>query len=295
MRSLSIQFHLMFKRIEFKIAFTIMLLYSLFSFLINYMNCIGNDYFICKDFSSNFCFISDSFSWGIFITILPFVIVLPFATSYLRERNDNTINLIISRACVKDYFLSKVIVTFSGTCIIILIPCIINAILCSIFFPHNGNTLLGGYELPSYISNLLGDNLIYTTDYSKIPLIHLYLENPVLYRFVFLLIITLFSSLCSTFVLCISYIFPCNTYILYLPVYILFRFSTALREYAYEKAINNSNYNFINFSLPDYLDPFIFPGLNYYYFAVVCVIMAGFSIFSVVYIIKHPLHYIQGR
>lgn len=95
--SFKMQFSLMLHRLSFQFGFSLVMFYSLISYVSNLLIYRGNDklYF----YSSNFLYAGNAYSsfWGIFESVFPFLVVFPFAFSYLDDLNAKITPYILGR------------------------------------------------------------------------------------------------------------------------------------------------------------------------------------------------------
>src|SRR5690606_20936544 len=197
--SVRMQFSLMINKLGFKLSFSCALIYSLASYVYYLITYQGVDvlYFL----SANYLYAGNEHApfWGIFQSYFPFLVVFPFAFSYLDDKDLNIDHYIIGRMSRKDYYIGKLITSFLGGGLIIFIPFTINLILCNITFQENNNTYFGEYNLLPYFETLSGTNVIFNTEFTGVSFLGLYLFSPLLYNIVYLLLLSLFSGIMSVF------------------------------------------------------------------------------------------------
>lgn len=117
----------------------------------------------------------------IFSMILPFLSCCAFADSYVSDCDRNYIPICITRAGVKKYYFSKLIAVFIGGAFVILLPQIINYLLCLIAFPFSST-----YE---YTWDLWqADTYTFVISESYFLFKRLYIFSPYLYFFTYIII-----------------------------------------------------------------------------------------------------------
>lgn len=167
--SICVQINTMFTKKEFKVAAVIALFYSCFAFAFTLTEFSGIDISKIKDANQLVCFSQSNRLWFFFSLLYPFLLVLPFSTSYIDDYKNQLLPVYISRTSRTIYYVSKLVASFFGTFLIIAVPFFINLILCNVFLPHNQNTWLGEYQMGNYFRQLLGTNILYQTSYTKMP------------------------------------------------------------------------------------------------------------------------------
>ena len=181
--SICVQINTMFTKKEFKVAAVIALFYSCFAFAFTLTEFSGIDISKIKDANQLVCFSQSNRLWFFFSLLYPFLLVLPFSTSYIDDYKNQLLPVYISGTSRTIYYVSKLVASFFGTFLIIAVPFFINLILCNVFLPHNQNTWLGEYQMGNYFRQLLGTNILYQTSYTKMPFLKIFLYSPFLYYF----------------------------------------------------------------------------------------------------------------
>lgn len=170
-RSLCVQLKLMVNRLEFKIAFSIMLFIALASFALAACMEMLDEYtevLDLRDANSYYLLNSCGQLWLAVKFLIPFLAVLPFATSYIGDRSSGYIGMYIGRVSYRNYLRSKLCACFIGGFILVFIPLIINLTLCNAAFVHNGSHYMGDIGSTILADNLTGRTLNYNT--ARIPL-----------------------------------------------------------------------------------------------------------------------------
>lgn len=276
--SIKMQFELMINRRSFKFIFSLMMLYNLISYLKYLLMYKNLDIFYFQTsqflFSGNDC----STYWGIFEAVFPFLVVFPFAFSFLDDTNTGIISYIAGKMGKCNYYAGKLIVCFLGGFIIIIIPFFINLFLCSITFPNNNNTILGPYNLASYCETLTGTNVIINTRFKQLPMLSLYLYSPFLYNVLFIFLLSLFTGILSMFAGACSFFLPRHKLLLFMPVYSLFWVGNLVDSMI---ITNNDLLPYINFRWISYVHVNFFSGRNYMVFGCFIFILLLFCIISI--------------
>lgn len=291
--STKIQLKVMRKRKEFIFALWAMTGYACAAFLYVLVKYWGMDVSMMKDANQSVCYSQMNGLWGMFSFLYPFLVVLPFATSYIDDYKNKLLVVYFSKASRRVYFLSKILAVFMGTALVIAIPCVLNLILCNLFLPHNYNTWMGEYQSESFYQAVTGTNHLYETAYRGILLPDLFLRSPLLYNIVYLLIFSSFSGLLGAFVLSLSFWLRKRKTILFLPLFFIISILDTINIKWLYMAIEGKK-SYVDVAVLDYVVPsFSNGGMNPVFICSVIVILFGFMIVSTVHATKEDLASIQ--
>ena len=130
-----------------------------------------------------------------------------------------------------------------GSMSVVLIPLLLNMLLCYFIFPNNLNLSWGAYEDNMYEISLLGENLFYSSVNPQYLFLSIYLKSPVLYQLLYFLILGVFSGICGAFVMAISFVFSGNIMILFLPIYLICVGTMQLNSLFFARILNIVNGN----------------------------------------------------
>jgi hypothetical protein len=284
--SIKMQFSLMIHKLSFQVGFSIVMLYTMVSYIKNLLDYRGVDklYF----YSANFLYAGNNYAsfWGIFESAFPFIIVLPFAFSYLDDLNIKITPYILSRMSKEKYFMGKLITCFLGGFIIIFIPFLINLIFCNITFPENHNTLFGPYNLITYYERLTGADVYINTDFKGQSFLKLYLYSPLLYNFLYLFILSTFAGIMSVFSGACSYFLSKYKIILFIPVYLIIFLGKSIDSYIY---LNNQKIKYIDCKWLEYVSINFHYGKSYILFGAFLICCMFFSIISLLFICRKDI------
>ena len=292
--STKIQLKVMRKRKEFIYALLAMTGYACAAFLYVLVKCRGMDVSVMKDANQNVCYSPMNGMWNFFSILYPFLVVIPFATSYIDDYRNRLLAIYFSRSSRQVYYFSKVLAAWIGTALVIAIPCTLNLALCNIFLPHNHNTWLGEYQLENFYRAVTGTNHLYETNDRGIFLIRLFLRSPLLYNIVYLFIFSLFSGLLGAFVLSLSFWIRKKKMVLFLPVFIImYALDTINIKWLYMAIDGKKPY--MDTAVLDYVTPsFSSGGMNPAFIGIVIMMLSGFIILSTVHAIGEDLAGIQS-
>lgn len=226
--------------------------------------------------------------------LIPFLAVLPFATSYIGDRSSGYIGMYIGRVSYKNYLRSKLCACFIGGFILAFIPLIINLLLCNAAFAHNGNYYMGDIGSTILAGNLTGRTLQYNTAYPELPLADLFVRSAFLYNLLYTFMFSGFIGLLSVSVLALSFFFRKHKIVLFAPIFVLQRVFMALTNLSIQMAPKGSRGSAMNFDLIDYFVPDTERGQNPIYALILILALCAFSYAAYRYILKRPLAGIQG-
>ncbi|WP_167958161.1 hypothetical protein [Anaerosporobacter faecicola] len=284
--SINVQWKIMTHKMEFIFAFLVAVTYACISLLYNFNYYKDTDISKIPAADTLFCMSSYSKTWSYFEVIFPFLVILPFAISFINENRNGITPMLVYRSTHKQYFLSKAVVCFLGGFLIIMLPFLLNLVLCHIFFSNNHNVIFGEYGMPNYFRTLLGTNQGYRTTFHAKPFLDVYLVSTTLYNLLYILLLSLFSGLVGVFVLSWSYFIKKHVILLFLPFFILIRITNAMTVSSFNIASQNHEKLFLNYSIMDYFSPFSFSGQNWYYMLLLCLMMILFCLIAHVYILR---------
>ena len=198
------QMKLLFKRKEFQVTFAGMMLLIAYVFLSQCYTAFGTDatYYL----SADKLFIGRANAHDINIILpflLPLVCVLPFADSYVTDKQQYCLPSLLSRSTPKKYYWAKLKMVAFSAAFVIFIPFFIHFILSLIAFPlHSTNyswNALSTDQSPYYGSYIEGALFTY-----------LFVHCPYLYNFLFLCLLTLFCALTAVLVFQVSFFISKN-------------------------------------------------------------------------------------
>lgn len=273
-KAIKMQFILMINKRNFIIVFFIMMFYSLGIYLTNvYLN-INKDITTIYSADALFIGVTDSNYFHYFRELFPFLVVFPFAFSYIEDVNVKIYPFLISRMSSKMYYISKLITSFLGGFLIIFIPFLINQFLLLITFKINGYTYFGSIYDMNYCKNLLGTNVIPEVKNVGLPFLRLYIFNPIIYNFLFTIILSVFSGIMSMFSLVCSYWSKKYKILLFFSLYFIFFFFRTINNILEQYDI------YLNTTLLDYVSVNSNYGKNYFLFILFCSLILVISIYK---------------
>lgn len=234
-----------------------------------------------------------SFGWSVFSALWPFLVVLPFATSFIGEKKDQIVVPAVSRGSYGRFMVSKVVVAGLGSMMVIGGALLAELLVSYVIYPVNHNVQLQEYFGINFIRQLLGTNQMYRSCAPETPLYGLYLNHPFLFELVYVIINSGFAFLCGCTISALSLCMSNSRIALFLPLYIIVYGSLRLRTILWDKAIA-ANSVFVNPYWMDYLAPFGIGSLSGVYVAIVCGILAAVTIGCTTLGIRNGFRAVQG-
>ena len=161
--NLRFQLKKMIRSLQYRVAFLISSVCVCLALFLEVWKNRGVDRFAVVSASEAVCGYGLSYGWKIFSAIWPFLIVLACSTSYVSEKKNRCVSVILVRTNWKSYLRGKLAVSAIGSMSVVLIPLLLNMLLCYFIFPNNLNLSWGAYEDNMYEISLLGENLFYSS------------------------------------------------------------------------------------------------------------------------------------
>ncbi|MCI8409604.1 MAG: hypothetical protein HFJ09_10110 [Lachnospiraceae bacterium] len=245
-REIKSQSYLLIHKKSFKIALICNILFNAVSYLYQVFKVIGK-YEIEVISASYACSISEGNPfWTYYQILFPFIVVIPFAFSYFEDKALNLIYYIETRVEKKKYLIAKVITSFIGSFIVVIIPFLLNILLNEITFPHNGNTFGSNIHSIEITKDLVGENVIAATIQKGLIGLRFFLMYPQLYNIILVFLLAIIAGIMGAFCFCWSYFVQKHKILLFLPVYIYCYIGSIFTRMSEEVGIA------INFTLLDY-------------------------------------------
>ena len=304
--SIKTQIRITFKKRDFKFALSLLFVYAGYVFIAAVVKNWGSEVSTMWDANEYICYSPSNSDYSIFHVLFPFLIVIPCATSYIDDYKNQLLPVYVTRSSRVCYYVSKLVSCFVGTAMVVAIPFFCNLVLTNLFFPHNHNTWLGGYQGGNFYRSLLGLNTMFFTDYPKTPFLEVFLKSPFLYHLLYLVILSSFAGLMAAFVLSLSFIWRKWKLFLFIPVYVVIQVLTNMNtlflrragEYGYSfwdfytmKHIlpdhlgSDDLFKYVDINIMDYVFPEFLNALSPYFFIgfllIVAVIITGATIYGV--------------
>ena len=291
--SVKVQLKVMIWKWEFQVAFLVTLFYACVAFAFSFLGMHGaEDIFECMDANQGICYSQYNILWGLFGMLYPFLLVLPFATSYVDDYKNCLLPVYVSRVSRQAYYGSKLLAGFIGTAAMIGVPFLINLLLCNLVLPHNYNTWYGAYQLEGYSRMLLGTGADFETVSRVMPFLKVYSLSPFLYNVVYLLLLSAFSGLLGSFVTGFSFLFRKWKIVLFVPLFLLLRALQTWDTINYSRAGYGQG-TYINYNPLSYVTPGYAMGHSGIFIFLFCLTLAGAALLFLLYGVKQELKSIQ--
>lgn len=274
---LRMQLETMLRKKEFRFAFLVSLGVCLWAFC---QVCTGFE----QQWDANMLFIGTGWTrgWSVYSVLLPFLVVMPFAASFMDDRQKHTYVTIVSRSSTVRYLASKYAATFLGNFVMVSVPFLVNLLLCNLFMQHNGETPFGPViDAPGMYSDysnvLYGTNHLYASRHPGVLLASMREYSPVMHNIFFCIFTGVAAGILGIFLLSVSIWLKKYKILLFIPVYLMERAGSVLTEWSYSEAMRDPDRYFTNYTLTDYLAVFTFGGLDYRILFIFCGVVLIFS------------------
>lgn len=199
LRNLTVQLKLMFRRKQFIITMTAMILFSVVAFFASCFDEFGRS--IVDVHAAKYVYLGSGLGnrlYFVFSILFPLIAALPFADSFYEERKRSTTDFCILRMSNNSYYFSKLIAVFISGFIIVAVPLLINMLLNFIAFPLESSIIYTNF---SYAES------IYPSTLNTILFQSLFSKNMYLYNLLFLFLCSFACGLIAIVVFQFSFFF----------------------------------------------------------------------------------------
>jgi MFS family permease len=210
------QLSIMFMSRSFQFVFSFVLAIALISYLMNALSLIGANYSLSYSWHYQYAGNTNSNVWNMMSILYPFIIVFPFGFSFIQDMRTGLFDYYVARAGRKKYFMSKMVVSFVGGALLILIPFLVNLLLCYMTFPHTYYSPLG------YAQQISGEYVVRETVFAAKPFASLFVNSLLLYNLLYLAMFSLFSGLVAAMAMAFSFFIRRRRILLFIPLLIIF-------------------------------------------------------------------------
>lgn len=219
--SIRMQLKLMCNKKGFQLAFALNLCFALGTYLFNVFVACGKDVSTIISPSAAFMLLDTNEFFNMYITLVLFLVVLPFAMSYVTDKSNIVLPALQIRSGVRIYYTSKAIACFVGGVAAFLIPAMINLFLNEITFPESGITFVGDLYGWNYDADIVGTNVMIPTKWTGIWFLKIFMKAPALYNIMVALIFSLAMGIFSVFIYSVSFYLTKHKILLFLPLYVV--------------------------------------------------------------------------
>ncbi len=264
------QFKLMVNKLNFKTAFTAMMILCVGYTVYNALIYSSNDRTTSVDSTFAYVFYGSNQLLSILVILLPVIAVLPFSTIHTSNRALHLPALFLTRFGIKNYYFSQMLCSFVGSFIVAFLPLLTNIILNNIFFE---NTKYDGWN--TYFSALTQISPKLLSQETNFPdtiiFAKLFFEIPVLYTLLSAFALSIFIGLWGVFSYAVSIWIERFAILSALPMEIV----VFLGLQQGNEAEASISHNFINLNIMDYFTVNSLMGKNY-------LIPLGFCLFLLI-------------
>ena len=223
-------------RKEFLISFFCMMVLAVGSFVFNCIQQYGAD--VTRYISADKLFLGRNGSNDLAVLLpflLPLLFVLPFADSYITDRQHYILPAILSRASERQYYFSKLSCVALSAGAVIFVPLLLNFLLGLVAFPLTSTNY-------AFISSPGSEGAYYTYHMKEILFPGLFVDHPYFYDLVFLLMLTAFCVICAVVTYQCSFLIAKNRIVLLCLPFLLNNFLILFAQYT---PINISPFDYL--------------------------------------------------
>ncbi len=220
-KSINMQINLMCNKKGFQLAFALNLCFALGAYLWNVFTAWGDDVSTIVSPSAAFLLLEDNVLFDIYITIVPFIVVFPFAMSYVTDKSNMVLPALQVRGGVKTYYITKAVACFLGGVFAFLVPLLLNIFLNEITFPESGVTFIGDLYDWNYDGGVAGTDIMMPTKWVGIWFPKLFMKFPELYNILIAFIFSVAMGVFSVFVYSVSFYLTKHKILLFVPLYVI--------------------------------------------------------------------------
>ncbi len=232
--AISMQMRLMINKKEFQITYIINAGYVLLTYLYYVIYYWGDDVSTVSSSSAVFSLLSKSVFFDLYISIVPFLVVLPFAMSFVDDKKNNILPGLQVRSGVKAYYISKAVACFLGGFFSFFIPMMIGMLLNVLTFPGSGITFLGDYFDMNFDAAVTGADVLIRTRWAGLWFPRLFISSPDGYNILFCTFFSIAMGISSTFLYIVSFFIKRQKLLLMLPFFLIVSVLNIMDEFNME-------------------------------------------------------------
>ena len=235
------QMKLMFKSNQFLFALTAMIAFVTLGFILNCISYFGSDIVAVPMANLLTVFNKSSLdmSFSIFSLAFPLFTALGFSDSFFTERKSHITDICLLRKNADSYYFSKLSAVFVSGLLIMLIPLLINFIMCIITFPVF-STSVGSNASALELS-------VYRHEAYLVMFRSLFINYPYLRSLLSLALVSLTGGLVATITYQFSFFYSRSRIILLISFFAVYNFlGLILENFGYGKYSLNNNIFFGN-------------------------------------------------
>jgi hypothetical protein len=266
---LASQLHIMVMRRDFLIALSVVLGFTLYSYLANVFGSVDQGF--SEAYSWHFLYAGNANSniWPVFSILFPFIVAVPFGFSYIQDRESGLLIQYIHRAG-DNYYHAKLLASFIGSFAVVAIPFAVNLILCYSTFPHD-------YNAPVlYDQMLTGDRVSRATVFAAKPFAGLFMHSLLLYNLLYLAFLSLLSGLVGMFATAFSFLVHRRRLQIFIPLFIIFQAGIFIDGAVYDA----ESLRYFNTNILDYVGTDAFYGQSVVFACGFALAMTAFTLIA---------------
>lgn len=275
---------IMLQRRSFWFSFALMLAASIGSYLYSIIQYSGGNIDHAPDSASQYFLQLGLTSIPIVIIYVSlFLIVLPYANSYVLDRKNNTHLLYLSKE--RNWYVKQLAVAMFGAFVILFIPAICNVIWNSITFYVNGNLNAIGMQgryIDDFVGDITGDDDFHPTLRKAFYLRGLVYFYPNLYNAVYALLYAVSGAILAGFAYAVSLYLGKIKVMVYTVPFVLIYFLGSFDAFMFSKM----KY-YVCMEYTYYVSP--------YYMRLGCFYPAFWALHAVLLVLSIVLSYIKGK
>lgn len=231
-KAICVQMRLMLNRKEIKIIYLINMGYVLLTYFYYVIHYWGEDVSTVPSPSAVFALLTTSIFFDVYISIVPFLVVFPFAMSYIDDKRNYILPIMQVRSGVRVYYVSKAVTCFLGGFFSFFIPMMIGILLNILTFPQSGITFLGDCFDVNFNAAITGADVLIGTKWAGLWFPLLFIKSPDLYNVLFGIFFSMATGIFSTFIYVVSFMVKRQKLTLLLPFFLIISVLSIIDEFS---------------------------------------------------------------
>lgn len=231
-KSIVAQYKMLINKGGFQFVFTINFLYVIVTYLYYVISQWGQELSTVTSPSAVMPLMNNTPFSDIYFNLLPFLVIFPYAFTYLTDKLNHMLPLLQIREGVKKYYISRTIVCFGANVFCFSAPFLAGVFLNYITFPQSGITFIGDMYDINFDAEILGSNVLLQTDWKGIWFPGLFLKSPFLYCLLYIMLFSFCMGILGVFAFACSF-FVKRKIVLFLSVFSVISLFNILDEFSY--------------------------------------------------------------
>lgn len=175
----------------------------------------------------------NSMGYALFFMLFPVLCMLPYGWSFFEDRKTGYDRVIIHRSGRKNYFLAKLIATFTSGGLVVLIPLALSLLLTALFIPAVKPNVVYDLYFQFQHGNFLSE-IVY--------------QHPLIVALIYLLIDFVFGGLFACLSITASFFLKSSTAVLVVPYIVTLCFDSAQMFLAYMSTVSISPIKILHYT-----------------------------------------------